>query len=535
MKKLTIALLSIFMLLCSWIVCAHAEPIRLEEGDYSVSQDLPAGLYSVTAELGDKRYGAIMASEPTGEAVPKPVLYNFTVDAYTVEVSLPEGTTFSVNLVPMNFTLLEAYSSVSPSEAAESATPEDPIPIFDHAGLLSNLEGYSYDKFDRNWKWYQAYVKNYTDATLIVGMQVLSSDNAEHINEADFYIRFLDASQSAIYEPVTSVDFIIDDDVYSYKTMCVLSDCSMVTLAKNGNLFIEALAFCNPETVEMRIGTNSSSYTVDIDPTDFMWTLKDMCRTYLELHMWDFVSDKADMNALEEHYPLTINGQPADYATMHKERDLSRIDETFTLPKPTPSLDPAPTPSPTPTSSQYANSQQTQSPTSSGFESGIGTTYELGQGIYEVGDDIPAGRYLVEWTGGNQFGGYLNPVVGCEQFGIQLSIDPGFPSVILVTKGDQFEVSLINVRLTSITVLPNDFFKQADGTYLLYPGYYYVSIDLPAGKYNVTAIDGNQYGIYVYVNGAMISLSQGETYNNLKLNNSAVVEVSLGEALFEPR
>lgn len=540
MKRLLATLLLFSILLCIWIPSAYADSIHLADGDYTVGQDLPAGLYSVTAAVEKNIIATILVSEPSNGAVPKLELYKFSSDEPTSEVSLPDSATFSVKFGSMDFTLIEAYNSenTSSSEPSDFSLPSEP---FDHAELLGNQDGYSFDKFDRKWKWSRAYVKEYTDAVVGVGIQVISADGGDHIQETDLFIRFLDAKTSEVFEPVTSVDFIIDEDVYSYKKMSVGNSSSMVSFGENGNLFIEAVAFCNPENVEMRIGTSNNSYEVDINPADFMWTLKDMCRTYLELHMWDYCSDKAQIAEYEKMFPLTINGQEANYETMHKSRDLSQIDATFTLPKPTPSPTPAPTPAPAQTTSSPAQVPQgTKQPSTPNTEINpdipTGTSYELAQGEYEVGDDIPAGRYLIEWVSGNQYGGYINPIVGCTQFDNQVSIDPQYPYVAEVKNGDQFEVSLSTVRFTKITSLQNSSFRQSDGSYLLGPGYFYTDIDIPTGKYNVTAVGGNQYGIYVYVNGNMISLGQGETYNNLKLNSAGtVIEVSLGQAHFTPK
>jgi hypothetical protein len=165
----------------------------------------------------------------------------------------------------------------------------------------------------------------------------------------------------------------------------------------------------------------------------------------------------------------------------------------------------------------------------------IGTTYELSQGEYECGDDFPAGRYKIEWLSGNQFGGYINTIKGCKQIGDQLSVNTDYPCFFEFENGDQFEVSLINIRLTKIPSVKNEYFKENDGSYVFGDGYYQGEVDIPSGKYNVTAINGNQFGIYVTVNGDMKSLDQGETYNNLTIKDAATIEVSLGQARFTPK
>ena len=166
----------------------------------------------------------------------------------------------------------------------------------------------------------------------------------------------------------------------------------------------------------------------------------------------------------------------------------------------------------------------------------LGTEYLLSQGEYECGDDIPAGRYLVEWVSGNQFGGYLEAKSSAEYLPDMASIDPDTSFVCLLSEGDCFELTLSTYRFSKISSLPNDMFLQPDGSYLLGQGYYFEGIDIPEGKYNVTAVGGNQFGIYLSTNTkSLLSLSQGETYNNLKLKDEgAQISVSLGTARFQP-
>lgn len=165
----------------------------------------------------------------------------------------------------------------------------------------------------------------------------------------------------------------------------------------------------------------------------------------------------------------------------------------------------------------------------------LGSTYELGQGTYECGVDIPAGRYVIEWVEGNQFGGHIK-ATNAKYLGTLVQIEPQMPYTCILSAGEQFEISLSTLRFTKITSLPNDNYLQADGTYILGPGYFFEGIDIPEGKYNVTAFGGNQFGIHITTRSkSFLSLKQDETYNNLSLNHTgAPIEVSLGVALFEP-
>lgn len=166
----------------------------------------------------------------------------------------------------------------------------------------------------------------------------------------------------------------------------------------------------------------------------------------------------------------------------------------------------------------------------------LGTEYELGQGNYEVGDDIPAGRYRIEWIDGNQFGGYINGASG-KYVDSTISLGPDDSYTCILEDGMTFEISLITARFTKVSSLPNNDYLQDDGSYVLGSGFFFEGIDIPCGKYDITAISGNQFGIYVSTtNDSYIPLDIDETYSNLKLNHEGkVIKISLGTVSFNPK
>ena len=166
----------------------------------------------------------------------------------------------------------------------------------------------------------------------------------------------------------------------------------------------------------------------------------------------------------------------------------------------------------------------------------LGTTYELGQGNYEVGEDIPAGRYRIEWISGNQYGGYMNGAKG-KFVDDYVVLDPDEPYTCILEEGTTFEISLITARFTKVSSLPNNDYLQEDGTYILGSGFYFEGIDIPCGKYDMVAISGNDFGLYVSTkNDSYIALDIEETYSNLKLNHEgSKIEISLGTVKLTPK
>lgn len=166
----------------------------------------------------------------------------------------------------------------------------------------------------------------------------------------------------------------------------------------------------------------------------------------------------------------------------------------------------------------------------------LGTTYDLGQGNYEVGVDIPAGRYRIEYLSGNQFGGSMEGAVG-DYVDDWISLDPDQFYTCILENGSTFSISLITARFTKVSSIPNSDYLQDDGSYVLGSGYYFEGIDFPCGRYDITAISGNQFGIDIStVNDSFIPLDIGETFSNLSFDHEGgIVEVSLGSIRLDPK
>lgn len=385
------------------------------------------------------------------------------------------------------------------------------VPRFDYKEELGDLRGFTTNPGTDEWSWYGQCTMQYSDADATVGIR---TEGVVNPNIAILYATINDKS-GAKYASVTGVEFQIGSDIYAYETMMETDERSFVSLGANGNLLIEALAYCDPADVTINVIFNNSRLSLPFDAGQIERIFKSYCLDYVQKGIWSYNTEKTTTALAEVMYPLKINGINADYETMH-------VDHPATVTPP-------------------STTGTTQGPSqSAGNEINpdipLGTSYEFGQGEYECGDDIPAGRYQIQWVSGNPNGGFLNPIEGCEQLGYQVSIYTDLPYTCEMKKGDVFEVSLCTVRFTKVTSLQNDSYKQNDGTYLIGPGDFYVGIDFPAGKYNVTPVAGNPQGLYVNIGeDNFISLKQGETYNNLRLKKSGtLVNITLGQVRLDP-
>lgn len=163
-----------------------------------------------------------------------------------------------------------------------------------------------------------------------------------------------------------------------------------------------------------------------------------------------------------------------------------------------------------------------------------GTSYVLEQGNYIGGEDIPVGRYRVEFNDGNEFG----VTVTIEDTLYQdITNITDIPYCILVAKGSKINISLGSLKFTKITTDKNSMFLQDDDTYILGSGLYFAGIDIPFGKYDIEAIDGNDFGLTVQTEeDYYIPIDIGETYHNLTISDdNRVIYVSLGSIKLIPK
>lgn len=184
---------------------------------------------------------------------------------------------------------------------------------FDYQSVLGGREGYEYDKFDKSWSYYRAYAKYFSDAAIVVGLRVESASGQKAPSLTSLYVKIMNKDGSKLYE-ATSLDFLIGEDLYSFESMLVMESGSSVVIAQNGLLLLEAIKDSNASDVAIRIGTKErGSFTLDnLDSTEWNY-LKEFCQVYLKSHIWDYFVDKDTPILYESYFPLTINGEPANY------------------------------------------------------------------------------------------------------------------------------------------------------------------------------------------------------------------------------
>ena len=178
---------------------------------------------------------------------------------------------------------------------------------FDYNSVLGSRNGYSYDKFTKTWKWYQAYVEEYRDGNVVIGMDCTGENGSSNPTLTTIYAKVLDNNGDNM-RTVKSIAFLIGDDLYSYDSLLNTDFSSTTILGAQGQLLIKAIAECNASDVAVKIGTDKGDLTIEFNSTELTNTLKEFCRVYTKYNIWDYYTDRSLSEDFEKAFPLSVNG-----------------------------------------------------------------------------------------------------------------------------------------------------------------------------------------------------------------------------------
>ena len=194
---------------------------------------------------------------------------------------------------------------------------------FDYKTVLGSRSGYDYDKFDKHWSYYQAYVEHYNDGDVVIGISAWGVKGGSNLDDTELYVKVLDTNGEPMWT-VESIAFLVGEDLYSYSSMSEGSTSSTVFIGKNGQALIKALADCDPSDVAVKIESNKGSYlTIDLDAAELTRTLKEFCRVYSKYNMFDYSDDTTFLEYAELMYPLYINGVAASEMVEETQEKLT--------------------------------------------------------------------------------------------------------------------------------------------------------------------------------------------------------------------
>lgn len=171
---------------------------------------------------------------------------------------------------------------------------------FDHE-ILSNLDGYKYDKFEKSWSYYGAYLKEYSDATIVIGVD--ARGNKTSVEEISIYAWIRDEYNKETYSEVKEVMILADDHLITCP-MIVLETQSGNMITPQSNEVLRLIA--ESEELAFKITFKTGSITLEPsaeDVAEFQTAAKNIY-TYNLVSACKFDSETLEL--IERLYPITI-------------------------------------------------------------------------------------------------------------------------------------------------------------------------------------------------------------------------------------
>jgi alpha-tubulin suppressor-like RCC1 family protein len=191
------------------------------------------------------------------------------------------------------------------TQSPASNGPAAPSTDFNY-NILQNEPGYIYDKFDDYWTWYAAYDEAYTDANLLIGIQLEGEVGGSDLAGATLYTKIRNKDNRVI-DGVQSMIFLVDGVKYSFPEMPG-EDGAMagsVVLYKNGYELIKAFANAKEVSVKLKL-FSGGTVLLDLDSAQFDRTLGNMCRKIIQYKVWDYYIENPGVEMLEMMFPMEI-------------------------------------------------------------------------------------------------------------------------------------------------------------------------------------------------------------------------------------
>ena len=191
------------------------------------------------------------------------------------------------------------------SSTPANIDPSIPDGSFNY-NILQNEPGYIYDKFDDYWTWYAAYDEAYSDADLLIGIQLEGEVGGSDLAGATLYTKIRN-KENRVIDGVQSMIFLVDGVKYSFPEMPG-EDGTMagsVVLYKNGYELIKAFANAKEVSVKLKL-FSGGTVLLDLDSAQFDRTLGNMCRKIIQYKVWDSYIENPGVEMLEMMFPMEI-------------------------------------------------------------------------------------------------------------------------------------------------------------------------------------------------------------------------------------
>lgn len=187
------------------------------------------------------------------------------------------------------------------------------IEDFDHTGILGDNDGYEYDKFSKSWTYLcGADIEIGKDKYIVIAMKTFSEDYGPNPDETVFYAISANTKDTIKPVPVDSIDFLIGEDIYSFKTLLDNDGVSYAVLGARAQWFTEAIASTSIKDIAIRVTIKGVNYDYDAsDYEDFVF-FQQGCNLFNEYFVKYYKNDTT-IQQYEKKTPLSINGKDVQY------------------------------------------------------------------------------------------------------------------------------------------------------------------------------------------------------------------------------
>lgn len=151
--------------------------------------------------------------------------------------------------------------------------------------MVENLPGYEFDKMDKDWTAYAAYIKKFSDANVVFGIHL---EGEKELIEFPpyFYCWVRNKSNSEVLYKITKVKLLIGDTLYSADAL-PLDDSSLIVISENSKPVIEAIANCDEMLI--RLIWNTASIDLELDKTDDDFIeIRKFCKELIKKDIWSY-------------------------------------------------------------------------------------------------------------------------------------------------------------------------------------------------------------------------------------------------------
>jgi hypothetical protein len=166
---------------------------------------------------------------------------------------------------------------------------------------LTDLDGYSYDKFEKTWMYQRSYLKEYSDAYVAIGFS-LEGDTSGISYPPIMYCKILNTDGSVMHM-VSEVYFLVGEKLYHFDNLLEVGDVTSMFLGSVGKQLIEDLA--QATEVSVKLVYDYSSVSLDIPADDYKESLKTFAKTIIKYDVFSLFGE-ADLMVYDTYADATV-------------------------------------------------------------------------------------------------------------------------------------------------------------------------------------------------------------------------------------